>query len=318
LRCSARGVARAVTLAAVTAYAAPAAAYCRTTTEPIEAGYNPVLLGCITGGVPIAWASMPVTYELNLGASSQVSLAEAQPIFDAAFESWATVTCGASVTTGSPDGAPPGGTGGGAGGGPHPSLSFEALAPIDANYVPCPDDAQACEEAEAAGPHQIIFRDDAWPYDDVANIIALTTVTYGQVDGHIFSANMEINSHEFHFSTAADPPAGDVSLGAVARHEAGHFIGLAHSQIETAAMYAYYQPGMTGLMPDDVDGVCAVYPPSSGCSCSAAGRADGGLGAGAGVMALAAVAFGRRRRPGRTLVAPSRRRPSSGYPTATP
>jgi MYXO-CTERM domain-containing protein len=299
-------------LAAVTAYAGPAAAYCRTTTASIPQGYDPTHSGCITEGMPIAWPSMPVTYEVNQAASKQISLADAQSIFDAAFASWAAVTCDA------PEGGT-GGTGGAAGGGEHPALSFDGLAPIDTPYDHCPDDAQACAQAEAAGPHQIIFRDDAWPYDDVANTIALTTVTYGQDDGYIFSANMEINSHQFHFSTSATPPAGYVSLGAVARHEAGHFIGLAHSQLDTAAMFAFYEPGMTGLTPDDVDGVCAVYPPSSGgCSCSAAGRADGGLGAGVGVVALAAAALGRRRRPGRSPVPPSRRRPPSGYPTSPP
>jgi Matrixin len=282
------GVALAVALA-VTAHAAPAAAYCRTTTVSIPAGYDPTVSGCITEGVPIAWPSMPVTYELNQAASTQISLADAQPIFDAAFASWAAVTCGGAEA----------GAGGGAGGGARPALSFDALAPIDAPYDSCPDDAEACEQAEAAGPHQIIFRDGGWPYDDVANTIALTTVTFGTDDGHVFSANMEINSYDFHFSTSATPPMGYVSLGAVARHEAGHFIGLAHSQIDTATMYAFYQPGMIGLTQDDVDGVCVIYPPSTGgCACSAVSRsrADGGLGIGAGVVALAALARRRRSR----------------------
>lgn len=266
-----------LSLAATLSLAGQAGAYCRTTTAAIPAGYDPTKLGCITDGTPVAWPAMPVTYELNQAASVHVSFAEAAPIFDAAFASWQQVSCSAEDAS------------------KHPSLSFETLAPTDAAYVSCPADAEACEEAEARGPHQILFRDDAWPYDDTANTIALTTITFGLTTGHILSANMEINSHDFELSTADPPPVGQVALPAIARHEAGHFIGLAHSQEHTAAMYAFYSPGMESLTQDDIDGVCAVYPPASGCSCSTEGRADGLPASGVAAVALAVAAARRSR-----------------------
>lgn len=266
-----------------------AGAFCRTTTVPIPADYDPTVEGCITQGTPIAWPSMPVTYELHQTASAQVSLAEATPIFDAAFAAWAAVECPTDGTEG------------------HPALSFERLAPSDATFVQCAADAQACAEAEAAGPHQILFRDDSWPYTDDASVIALTTVTFGADDGHMLSANMEINSYQFTFSTVDPPPADAYSLAAVAKHEAGHFIGLAHSQVDTAVMFAHYQPGAIALTPDDIDGVCTVYPParaSSGCACSV----DEGAGhAGASAVTAIAVALAAARR--RKQAAKSRARP---------
>jgi MYXO-CTERM domain-containing protein len=262
-------------LVAALSFSAPAGAYCRTTTVPVPPDYDPTVAGCITEGTPLAWPSMPVTYELNQAASKQVSFAEAAPIFEAAFQAWQDVMC------------PMGG---------HPSLSFDTLAPTDAAFVPCAPDAQACEEAEAHGPHQILFRDDAWPYNDTANAIALTTVAFGEDSGHILSANMEINSHDFSLSTLASPPAGAIALSAIARHEAGHFIGLAHSQVPTAAMFRSYSADMESLTQDDIDGVCAIYPPASGCSCSAEGREDGGPALATAAVVLALVAARQRRR----------------------
>lgn len=261
---------------AVLALASPAGAFCRTTTVAVPPGYDPTQSGCITQGTAIAWPSLPVTYELHRSASSQISLSDATPIFEAAFASWSQVSCPGS--------------------GKHPALSFDTLAPIDAPFDACGEDAQACETAEAHGPHQIIFRDDAWPYDDPFNTIALTTVTFGLETGHILSANMEINSHQWSLSPDDPAPAGEIALPAIARHEAGHFIGLAHSQESTAAMYAFYSPDMMSLTADDIDGICTIYPPASGCSCSMERSEGGALTLGAAGVALAAVAARRRRR----------------------
>jgi hypothetical protein len=49
-------------------------------------------------------------------------------------------------------------------------------------------------------------------------------------------------------------------------HEAGHFLGLSHSPDPTATMKAVYSAASDGtsfrtLEPDDVAGICDVYPP---------------------------------------------------------
>ncbi len=266
------------------AITAPAAAYCRTTTAMVPANYDPTMLGCITAGTPLYWPSMPVTYELNVGASKQVTLDQALPIFAAAFDAWDKVSCSTTDAM-----APP-------------SLSFQILAPTDAGFTPCSD--QSCEEAEADGPHQIIFRDDDWPYDDNANTIALTTVTFGADSGHIRASNMEINSHDHTISVVDPPPTNAISLSAIARHEGGHFVGLAHAQVDSAVMYAYYQPSVMSLTQDDIDGICAIYPPatpstSSGCACSLGPDTSERTSYAAITAAIAfvAIAARRKRRP---------------------
>jgi hypothetical protein len=186
---------------------------------------------------------MPVTYQLEQQASKQVSLAQATPVFDLSFAKWGAVTC---FDAGSSD---------------TPAVSFQDLGPTDAGYASC--EAGPCGYTANTAPHVIIFRDADWPYNDPSNTLALTTVTFGEDTGHIYAADMEINTFEHQISTTTPLPSSAYSLEAIATHEAGHFIGMAHSQIDTAVMYAHYQPDAVSLTADDIDGVCAIYPRTS-------------------------------------------------------
>src|SRR5262249_39732614 len=61
-------------------------------------------------------------------------------------------------------------------------------------------------------------------------------------------------------------------LRSIFTHEAGHFLGLAHTQPEhpDATMFATYLPGETTkrtLSTDDVCGICAAYPPTRSANC---------------------------------------------------
>src|SRR5262249_40502589 len=52
----------------------------------------------------------------------------------------------------------------------------------------------------------------------------------------------------------------------IVTHESGHFLGLAHSHDQTATMWPVYNEHTTNLRnisPDDVAGICAIYPPGS-------------------------------------------------------
>ncbi len=269
-----------VVVAAVILTTAPRAhAYCRTTAATIPPGYDPAVDGCY-GGTPLAWASMPVTYQIFRGASTQASLADVTSVIDRSFAKWAAVSCSATDATS------------------HPELSITDLGPTD---VPDPCDGATPCPLTADSTHGIYFRDDSWPYQDSANELALTTITYGVDDGHIFSAVMEINSHQHAFSSSVPAPSGSYSLEAVVTHEAGHFIGMAHSQETGAIMYAFYQPDAVTLTDDDIAGVCAIYPkttPSASSSgCGLAPPGENGA-ASVGVVAVIAVAagYGRRRR----------------------
>jgi hypothetical protein len=141
------------------------------------------------------------------------------------------------------------------------------------------------------GQHVIVFRDDAWPHNDPANTLALTTVTFGVDSAEIFDADMEINSAQHTLSASEPPPPAAFDLQSIFTHEAGHFFGLAHATSPTAIMFAFYKTGAVTLTQDDVDGVCSIYPPQQpGCGCVLAGApTPGALVAQVALVALLGV-----------------------------
>jgi hypothetical protein len=185
------------------------------------------------------WRNQCVGYSLQKDASSQVSLAQATQVAAQAFAAWSGASCGAGNAT----------------------IQAVDEGPVDCGVVGYVHD----------GPNQhvIVFRDDGWPYNDPNNALALTTITYDETTGEIYDADMEINSHDFTIvaDAPATPPAYD--LLSIFTHEAGHFLGLAHSTDSSAVMYTFYRPGSTSLTSDDVAGICSIYPADGTRSTSA-------------------------------------------------
>ncbi len=256
-----------------------AEAFCRTTTTTSNEppGYDPAVSGCWEGGVPLHWSTSPVPYGAAAAGSPlrKVTGADATRVADLAFGAWKNASCDKGT----------------------PSVEGVDDGPITS--VP---DAGDCTTSLSCDPEThdvIVFDDTVWPYDDPVNTIALTTVSYGVDDGRIFEAKTEVNSKEQDLTTEEPPPAGSSAydLQAVLTHEAGHFLGLAHATETTSIMYAYYQPGAIHLMPDDANGICTVYPPSSGCSLS---PARAGSASREGEIALTMLFAGCAVRRGRT------------------
>jgi hypothetical protein len=251
-------------------------AYCRTTTNQPDAGYNPVARGCWTAGIPVAWPAGDVSYELDSRASTQIDLPTFTAVAAQSFDTWNNVTC--------PDGS-----------GPmvkihQGDVADAALVSMDCGLVQCPASVHD-------GHHVITFRETYWPHTDPYNTLALTTVTYGVETGTIYDADIEINSFQHALSGTEPPAAGTYDLQSILTHEAGHFVGLAHSADTNAVMYAFYNAGSIQLTPDDVAGFCAIHPPApakNGCSCTLASR-SGGAGAATWALGLAAVLFVRIR-----------------------
>jgi MYXO-CTERM domain-containing protein len=163
-----RRLLQAASFAALATLAADGAAYCRTSTgcDPVhhQAGKvcdPPEPDDC---GVPIAWAVPCVGFGVQRDASKLrgISYDEADAALQQSFSTWMNALC---------DGGPP-------------SLSMEDLGQVDCSKIEF--------NTLAANASALIFRDDAWPHEDLPNAIALTTVSFDPDTGELRDADIEV------------------------------------------------------------------------------------------------------------------------------
>jgi hypothetical protein len=106
--------------------------------------------------------------------------------------------------------------------------------------------------SEQGNANVITFRND-WPYDP--DELGHTVVTYLVESGELVDADIEMNADVF-------PEAG-YDLQSVLTHEAGHFLGIAHTdKVGLSIMPTrYFDPDRLyhALGPDDIDALCALY-----------------------------------------------------------
>jgi hypothetical protein len=229
---------------------ARADAYCRTKACDTEPSYGDVwdeepqptecmrnAQGCYIQGTPLYWPSTCISFAVQSAGSktSAIDFDTANDIIEAAFLKWAIVDCG----------------------GAQPSFSFVNKGAVDCH--------KAEYNQESGNANLFMFRDDSWPYMNQLDTLALTTLTYNVESAEIFDADVEINTADATFTTVDDPGPEDADLEAVVTHEIGHFLGLAHSEVNAATMRAIgYELGTTGLRTlagDDIQGICEIYPP---------------------------------------------------------
>jgi hypothetical protein len=95
---------------------------------------------------------------------------------------------------------------------------------------------------------------DSWPFDGVGTVLA---------HGFPPPPNNGTLAGDLHFDDAETwttnlPPTG-TDLPTVALHEAGHTLGLDHSAVGSAVMFAFYGGARRTLTSDDISGLASVY-----------------------------------------------------------
>jgi Matrixin len=192
---------------------------------------------CLTVGQPLAWQSNCVTVSVQAaGAPKQnIDYDAAAGSVTRAFAAWTNAACA-------------GGT---------PSITVHVTGPITC----------AASEYNSTGGNAniVVFREDTWPYVGGEDALGLTRVRFEPATGAIWDSDIEVNAVDASLSIGDPVPPNSVDLDSLLTHEAGHLLGMAHTLDKTATMFAGYQEGtntLRTLAPDDVDGICAIYPPT--------------------------------------------------------
>lgn len=198
------------------------------------------------GSKPLHWDSPCLTYAVQRDGSEAegIDAATLQQLVADAFEAWESVTC-------------PGG------GSPRFHAQFQGYVGCDRKEMVCGTPAQ--------NVNVVMFHDTGWPRDPAQEEstvqMALTSPVAGLSTGRIVDADLEINSEENDFPI---DDTGFTPLRYVLAHEVGHFLGLGHSNQEHALMAPSYMQIMSSqalLGPDDIAGICAIFPPGKALEC---------------------------------------------------
>ena len=237
-RSAALVAARALGLAALIVPAS-AQAFCRTTTVRAPADFDPTTAGaCFEGGLPLFWRNACIGYNVHYPPSKRVSYEDATNSLSVAFTRWTGASC---PTEGN--------------GRSRASIDVRDLGPVACDAVQY--------KARAPNQNAVIFRDDTWRYGP--QVLGLTTVVFAPDTGEIYGADMEINTKDMDPIAFRDPVDKNAyDFLSVVTHEAGHFLGVGHSDSKGATMFARYDKGETHqriLSPDDVNAICSIYRP---------------------------------------------------------
>ncbi len=219
---------------------APSAqAFCRTTTCDPNKLADHCQIGpdtCVLTGKPLAWRSSCVTVGVQAMGSPKNGLAfeDVAQVVEQAFGAWMQADCG-------------GGT---------PSIDVKLLGSIECGLSEY--------NSDVGNANIVLFREDKWPYVGAESAIGLTTTRFDTKTGDLWDADIELNGVGAPL-TIGDPIRGD-DLLSVLTHEAGHFLGMSHSNDPEATMKPIYDPGRDGanfrsLAADDIAGICSIYPP---------------------------------------------------------
>lgn len=170
----------------------------------------------------------------------------------------------------------------------------------DVSKVPVSFDYQgetSTQDPDYTDNANVVFFQQDWPSDWDAGFLALT-FTWSVDNGEIIAFDMAINE-EFAWTTQGGKNGHDL-MNAVT-HEVGHAVGMGHSEMLDATMFADSQMGDTEkrtLADDDADGLRYLYTgvmAEERWMCATGGSPSAGF---FGLVAIAGAVGLRRRRSG--------------------
>jgi hypothetical protein len=222
--------------------AAPASAWCRMTTSRRKpTATEPCIYPDLTLDPPeqyLAWLEPCSAMSLSVAAPSEdLTEAEVVQVLDRSIATWEAVECG---------GVPLG-------------IDIQMMEERSTCIDPLYRDG-------GANVNTVMFVQDWAEREYEAAAFAVTTVWHRRSTGEILDVDMEINERRGPYGICPDDGCVDdrlVDLENVITHEFGHYLGLAHSQVVEATMYASAEAGETikrDLHPDDIEGLCTIYP----------------------------------------------------------
>lgn len=204
---------------------------------------------CIIEGEELFWRSPCLSYGVSALNTSVLGLTpdEFDALVEDAFKVWRWVEC-------------PGG------GNPRFEVSSVGVVDSNGNFF-CEDEPMA-----NISVWSLVTR---WPREPSA--LGYTSSTHNKRNGEIFDADVELNLNKI---KAEYPGNYATVLGRIAVHEAGHYLGLGHTNDMRAVMYDSYNSYdllTKELNQDDIEGICKLYPPGGELNCSEPGYVEAAL-----------------------------------------
>jgi len=166
------------------------------------------------------------------------------------------------------------------------AASWAEVTGLKINVVEGDADAKPGYAAGGQNHNDILFVEQGWSWDDEA--LATTIITVDTSTHTILDADIVLNAAQHRFRTLpADHSPGGIydDVQNTLTHEFGHALGLAHSSVPEATMYAGAPKGETAkrtLEADDIDGARSLYQDGAATGSQAGGASttlkDMGLG----------------------------------------